>query len=48
MSALKEKMLKVVVKAADKAVEGASGSKSAWWSHELEMPQVLKQAKFKK
>jgi cyclic lactone autoinducer peptide len=45
MSVLKEKVLRGIAKAADKAVEGACGSKSLWISYEPEMPKVLKQAK---
>ena len=45
MSVLKEKVLRGIKKAADKAVEGACGSKSLVITYEPEMPQVLKQAK---
>lgn len=45
MSALKEKLLRGIAKAADKAVEGACGSKSAIVTYEPEMPKALKQAK---
>ncbi|PHV71667.1 hypothetical protein CS063_03650 [Sporanaerobium hydrogeniformans] len=45
MNTWKEKVLKGVVKMADKAVEGASGSKSFWWSYEPQMPEKLKRAK---
>lgn len=45
MSVLKEKVLRAVAKVADKAVEGACGSKSFWLTYEPDMPRVLKQAK---
>ncbi|WP_083258460.1 cyclic lactone autoinducer peptide [Cellulosilyticum sp. I15G10I2] len=45
MKNLKEKVLRGIAKAADKAVEGACGSKSFWITYEPEMPNVLKQAK---
>ncbi len=45
MKAWKEKVLKGVVKMADKAVEGANGSKSTWWSYEPTMPQKLRKNK---
>ena len=45
MSTLKEKALKGIAKAAEKAVEGACGSKCVWVSYEPEMPKALKEAK---
>ncbi len=45
MNVLKEKVLRSIAKAADKAVEGACGSKSLWISYEPEMPKALRQAK---
>ncbi|MDF2877585.1 MAG: hypothetical protein K0S30_681 [Clostridia bacterium] len=45
MNVLKEKVLRGIAKAADKAVEGACGSKSCVITYEPEMPKALKQAK---
>ncbi len=45
MSTLKEKVLRGIAKAADKAVEGACGSKSFVITYEPEMPKHLKEAK---
>jgi len=45
MNTLKEKVLRGIAKAADKAVKGACGSKSGCISYEPEMPKSLKQAK---
>lgn len=45
---IKKAMLKGIAKTAEKAVEGACGSKSVFIYFEPEMPKALKEAKFGK
>ncbi|ADZ83612.1 cyclic lactone autoinducer peptide [Cellulosilyticum lentocellum] len=45
---IKKTMLRGIAKTAEKAVEGASGSKSLVFFFEPEMPKALKEAKFGK
>lgn len=45
---IKKTILKGIAKTAEKAVDGASGSKSICFFFEPEMPKALKEAKFGK